>query len=150
VPKDLAVVLNGKRAGSFGDADITSFFPAKPLGCYGDGGAIFTDDSELASLLESFKVHGKGSYKYENVRIGVNSRLDTIQANLGTDTSAEGRAVSRAVLEAFTVAWGVERAPSSPTWSSESRKGLTLTRRSELRSLPARLKGSGAADESYF
>lgn len=72
--------INGKRAGSFGDADITSFFPAKPLGCYGDGGAIFTDDSELASLLESFKVHGKGSYKYDNVRIGVNSRLDTIQA----------------------------------------------------------------------
>ncbi len=72
--------INGQRAGSFGDAATTSFFPAKPLGCYGDGGAIFTDDDNLASLLESLKVHGKGSDKYDNVRIGVNSRLDTIQA----------------------------------------------------------------------
>lgn len=72
--------INGQRAGSFGNAATTSFFPAKPLGCYGDGGAIFTDDDNLASLLESLKVHGKGSDKYDNVRIGVNSRLDTIQA----------------------------------------------------------------------
>lgn len=72
--------INDQRAGSFGNAATTSFFPAKPLGCYGDGGAIFTDDDNLASLLESLKVHGKGSDKYDNVRIGVNSRLDTIQA----------------------------------------------------------------------
>lgn len=72
--------INGKKAGSFGDAATTSFFPAKPLGCYGDGGAIFTNDSELAELLQSYKVHGKGNNKYDNVRIGVNSRLDTIQA----------------------------------------------------------------------
>lgn len=72
--------INGQRAGSFGDAATTSFFPAKPLGCYGDGGAIFTNDDQLASLLESLKVHGKGEDKYDNVRIGVNSRLDTIQA----------------------------------------------------------------------
>ncbi|MGI6580671.1 MAG: DegT/DnrJ/EryC1/StrS family aminotransferase [Saccharofermentanales bacterium] len=72
--------IDGKKAGSFGDAATTSFFPAKPLGCYGDGGAIFTNDSDLAELLNSLKVHGKGSYKYDNVRIGVNSRLDTIQA----------------------------------------------------------------------
>lgn len=62
------------------DAATTSFFPAKPLGCYGDGGAIFTDDDRLAALLNSYKVHGKGEDKYDNVRIGVNSRLDTIQA----------------------------------------------------------------------
>lgn len=72
--------INGKRACSFGDAATTSFFPAKPLGCYGDGGAIFTNDDELAVLLNSLKVHGKGENKYDNVRIGVNSRLDTIQA----------------------------------------------------------------------
>ena len=72
--------IEGKKAGSFGDAATTSFFPAKPLGCYGDGGAIFTDDDELAKLLNSYKVHGKGDNKYDNVRIGVNSRLDTIQA----------------------------------------------------------------------
>ncbi len=72
--------IDGKRACSFGHAATTSFFPAKPLGCYGDGGAIFTDDDALALLLQSYKVHGKGENKYDNVRIGVNSRLDTIQA----------------------------------------------------------------------
>lgn len=73
--------LEGKKCGSFGDIATTSFFPSKPLGCYGDGGAVFTDDEEIASLLNSFKVHGKGPRgKYDNVRIGLNSRLDTIQA----------------------------------------------------------------------
>lgn len=77
--KDLVEALTTK-AGSFGDAATTSFFPAKPLGCYGDGGAIFTNNDELAELLNSLKVHGKGDNKYDNVRIGVNSRLDSIQA----------------------------------------------------------------------
>lgn len=72
--------INGKMACSFGDISTTSFFPAKPLGCYGDGGAIFTDDEELYKLMLSLRVHGKGSFKYENVRVGYNSRLDTIQA----------------------------------------------------------------------
>ncbi len=72
--------INGKKACSFGNAATTSFFPAKPLGCYGDGGAIFTNDDDLAKLLNSLKVHGKGENKYDNVRIGVNSRLDSIQA----------------------------------------------------------------------
>jgi len=72
--------INGKKAGSFGDVATTSFFPAKPLGCYGDGGAVFTDNDEYAELLRSYRVHGKGHDKYDNVRIGMNSRLDTIQA----------------------------------------------------------------------
>lgn len=72
--------INGKMACSFGDISTTSFFPAKPLGCYGDGGAIFTDDEEFYELMLSLRVHGKGSFKYENVRVGYNSRLDTIQA----------------------------------------------------------------------
>lgn len=72
--------INGKMACSFGDISTTSFFPAKPLGCYGDGGAIFTDDEEVYELMLSLRVHGKGSFKYENVRVGYNSRLDTIQA----------------------------------------------------------------------
>ena len=72
--------INGNMACSFGDISTTSFFPAKPLGCYGDGGAIFTDNDEWAELIKSYKVHGKGSDKYDNVRIGRNSRLDTIQA----------------------------------------------------------------------
>lgn len=70
----------GRVAGSIGDFATTSFFPAKPLGCYGDGGAILTDSDEHAALLMSLRFHGKGSYKYDNVRVGVNSRLDTIQA----------------------------------------------------------------------
>ena len=71
---------NCRKSGSFGDIATTSFFPAKPLGCYGDGGAVFTNNDEYASLLKSYRVHGKGSDKYDNVRIGINSRLDTIQA----------------------------------------------------------------------
>lgn len=72
--------INGKRACSFGDISTTSFFPAKPLGCYGDGGAVFTNDDDIEAYLRSIRVHGKGEYKYDNVRIGWNSRLDTIQA----------------------------------------------------------------------
>lgn len=72
--------MDGERACSFGDIATTSFFPAKPLGCYGDGGAVFTDNDEWAALIESYRVHGKGSNKYENIRLGLNSRLDTIQA----------------------------------------------------------------------
>lgn len=79
--------INGKRACSFGDISTTSFFPAKPLGCYGDGGAIFTDNDEWADLIRSICVHGKDTSnpndpnaKYNNIRIGKNSRIDTIQA----------------------------------------------------------------------
>ncbi|MGP9813671.1 DegT/DnrJ/EryC1/StrS family aminotransferase [Rhodopseudomonas sp. NSM] len=70
----------GKRLGTFGAATTTSFFPAKPLGCYGDGGAIFTDDDQLAADLRSIRVHGQGSDKYDNIRLGLTGRLDTIQA----------------------------------------------------------------------
>lgn len=72
--------INGKKACSFGEISTTSFFPAKPLGCYGDGGAIFTDDEEIYKKILSIRIHGKGSYKYDNIRVGLNSRLDTIQA----------------------------------------------------------------------
>jgi dTDP-4-amino-4,6-dideoxygalactose transaminase len=70
----------GRRLGSLGLATATSFFPAKPLGCFGDGGAIFTDDAELAEKLRSVRVHGQGSDKYDNVRLGLTGRLDTMQA----------------------------------------------------------------------
>ena len=73
--------LHGKKACSFGDISTTSFFPAKPLGCYGDGGAVFTNNDSWAELIKSFAVHGKsGDDKYNNIRLGLNSRLDTIQA----------------------------------------------------------------------
>jgi len=72
--------LNGKHPLHWVDISTTSFFPAKPLGCYGDGGAVLTDDTELSIAMDSVRIHGKGSDKYDNVRIGLNSRLDTIQA----------------------------------------------------------------------
>lgn len=83
--------INGALTCSFGDISTTSFFPAKPLGCYGDGGAIFTNNDTWAQLIRSFKVHGKGNDKYDNIQVGLNSRLDTIQA-----------AVLLAKFEAFT------------------------------------------------
>ena len=71
---------NGKKACSLADIACTSFFPAKPLGCYGDGGMCFTDDDKLAEIMKSLRIHGKGYHKYDNVRIGLNARMDTIQA----------------------------------------------------------------------
>lgn len=76
----MGALQKGERAPSFGKIGCTSFFPAKPLGCYGDGGAIFTDDDELDQKLRSILVHGKGSDKYDNIRLGLNARLDTLQA----------------------------------------------------------------------
>ncbi|MGE0846507.1 MAG: DegT/DnrJ/EryC1/StrS family aminotransferase [Flavobacteriaceae bacterium] len=73
-------VYKDRKVGSIGNVTTTSFFPAKPLGCYGDGGAIFTDDAELADVIRSLRNHGQGSDKYDNIRIGMNGRLDTIQA----------------------------------------------------------------------
>ena len=72
--------IEGREACTFGDIATTSFFPAKPVGCYGDGGAVFTNNTEWAELIDSYHVHGKGSDRYDNVRIGINSRLDSIQA----------------------------------------------------------------------
>ena len=72
--------INCQKACTFEDIATTSFFPAKPLGCYGDGGAVFTHNEDLAEVVKSLRVHGKGSDKYDNIRIGMNSRLDTIQA----------------------------------------------------------------------
>ena len=74
--------LNGKQASEWADAVTTSFFPAKPLGCYGDGGATLTNDAELADIMKSLRVHGKGTDKYDNIRIGLNARLDTLQAGI--------------------------------------------------------------------
>jgi dTDP-4-amino-4,6-dideoxygalactose transaminase len=78
--QSFGATYNGRRLGTFGQATATSFFPAKPLGCYGDGGAVMTDDDGLADALRSLRMHGQGSDKYDNVRIGLASRLDTIQA----------------------------------------------------------------------
>lgn len=78
--QSFGATLNGQKTGTLADFTTTSFFPAKPLGCYGDGGALFVENNEIAALLRSIRNHGKGKDRYDNVRIGLNSRLDTIQA----------------------------------------------------------------------
>jgi UDP-2-acetamido-2-deoxy-ribo-hexuluronate aminotransferase len=78
--QSFGATYKGKKACRFGDMAATSFFPAKPLGCYGDGGAVFCNDKEMLDILKSLRIHGQGSDKYENVRIGINGRMDTLQA----------------------------------------------------------------------
>lgn len=78
--QSFGAAIDDRRCGSFGNVATTSFFPAKPLGCFGDGGAVFTDSTHIADLIKSIRVHGKGEHKYDNIRVGINSRLDTLQA----------------------------------------------------------------------
>lgn len=108
-------VYKERRACSLGDGATTSFFPAKPLGCYGDGGAIFTNCDETAGYLRSIAVHGKGSFKYDNVRVGINSRLDTIQA-----------AVLKVKLEAFKE-YELEAVNQVAGWYTEALKDKVKT-----------------------
>ena len=111
--------IDEKRACSFGDVATTSFFPAKPLGCYGDGGALFTNNDELAELMRSIRVHGKGSMKYDNVRIGLNSRLDTLQAailsiKLKAFKTYEVEAVNEIAMEYSKLLSNIVRTPLIP------------------------------------
>ena len=78
--QSFGATYHGKKTGALADVAATSFFPAKPLGCYGDGGAVLTDNEELADMMRSIRVHGQGKNKYDNVRIGINGRMDTLQA----------------------------------------------------------------------
>ncbi|MGQ0433339.1 MAG: DegT/DnrJ/EryC1/StrS family aminotransferase, partial [Microthrixaceae bacterium] len=78
--QSLGATWRGRRAGAIGDIACTSFFPSKPLGAYGDGGAILTDDDDVADIVRSLRAHGRGDHKYEIARVGINGRLDTIQA----------------------------------------------------------------------
>lgn len=78
--QSFGAVYRGRKVGTIGDLTATSFFPAKPLGCYGDGGAVLTNDDALAEIIRSLRVHGQGTDKYDNVRVGINGRLDTLQA----------------------------------------------------------------------
>ena len=114
--------LEGQPVGSLAEATATSFFPAKPLGCYGDGGAVFTDDDGLADVLRSLRVHGKGTDKYDTVRIGVNSRLDTIQAavllaklTVFDDEIAARERIAGRYSASFVELHGVELPPSDPS-----------------------------------
>jgi UDP-2-acetamido-2-deoxy-ribo-hexuluronate aminotransferase len=149
--------INGKKACSFGDAATTSFFPAKPLGCYGDGGAIFTNDDELAELLNSLKVHGKGDNKYDNVRIGVNSRLDSIQAavlnvKLTAFIEHELEDVNRVYRLYTEKLKGIVETPVIPEGyvSSFAQYTIKLKNKEERDALQAKLKEEGIPSMIYY
>lgn len=149
--------INGKTACGFGDISTTSFFPAKPLGCYGDGGAVFTDDDEIAKLLESIRVHGKGEMKYDNVRIGLNSRLDTIQAAV---LSVKLKAFAdyeltdiNDVADKYTAALsGIVKTPVVPEgfYSSWAQYTIQLKDKETRDSLQASLKEKGIPSMVYY
>ena len=147
----------GRRLGTFGLATATSFFPAKPLGCYGDGGAIFTDDAELAETLRSIRVHGQGSDKYDNVRLGLTGRLDTMQAAILIEKLKifdDEIAARNAVAERYARGLGnvVDRAARSPAAAPRSgrstrsgcRKAATAT------AFAAALKAQGVPTAIYY
>jgi dTDP-4-amino-4,6-dideoxygalactose transaminase len=145
--------INGRKACSFGDISTTSFFPAKPLGCYGDGGALFTDNDNYAALLRSLRVHGKGSDKYDNVRLGLNSRLDTLQAAVLQvklrHFDEEMVAVNRIAEKYNTLLKGKVTIPEIPegTISSWAQYTIQTDNRDELQ---ARLKAAGIPSMVYY
>ena len=154
--QSLGATYKGRNVGTFGDVTTTSFFPAKPLGCYGDGGAIFTDDDDAAAILKSLRVHGQGSDKYDNVRIGMNARLDTIQAavlseKLGIfadETAARNRVAARyaALLDGLV---SVPRLPAGLTsvWAQYT---VRLSRGDDRDAVAAQLKAAGVPTAVYY
>ena len=151
--------INGRRACSFGDIATTSFFPAKPLGCYGDGGALFTDRDDWARLADSYRVHGKGSQKYDNVRIGLNSRLDTLQAailqvKLRAFRDSELDAVNRIAARYTDLLRDDEgiRTPITPAGftSSWAQYTLRLPSREQRDALQSWLKEQGIPTMVYY
>jgi len=149
--------INGKRACSFGDISTTSFFPAKPLGCYGDGGAVFTNDDRIAELLESIRVHGKGEMKYDNVRIGLNSRLDTMQAailSIKLETFKEYEVVDvNKVADKYTeLLEGVVKTPIVPEnfYSSWAQYTIQLNNNEVRDGLQSALKEAGIPSMVYY
>lgn len=145
--------IRGKRACSFGDISTTSFFPAKPLGCYGDGGALFTNDDRYADLLRSLRVHGKGTDKYDNVRLGLNSRLDTLQAAILQvklrHFDDELKAVNRVAAKYNSLLSGKVIIPEIPSGivSSWAQYTIQTPNRDDLQ---ARLKAAGVPAMVYY
>lgn len=145
--------IRGKHACSFGDIGTTSFFPAKPLGCYGDGGALFTNDDRYADLLRSLRVHGKGTDKYDNVRLGLNSRLDTLQAAILQvklrHFDDELKAVNRVAAKYSQLLAGKAQTPVVPEGYTSSWAQYTI--QTENRDdLQARLKAAGVPAMVYY
>lgn len=149
--------IGTRQACSFGNAATTSFFPAKPVGCYGDGGAIFTNSDETASYLRSIRVHGKGDYKYDNVRIGWNSRLDTIQAailmvKLKAFQESELAAVNKAASIYTKKLQGIVKTPVIPgdMFSSWAQYTITLDTEKQRDALQQALKEKGIPTMVYY
>lgn len=148
--------ISGKKACSFGDISTTSFFPAKPLGCYGDGGALFTNSDNYADLIRSLRVHGKGTDKYDNVRLGLNSRLDTLQAAVLQvklrHFDEELAAVNRVADKYNCLLQGKVKTPKVPVemgWCTSSWAQYTIQadNRDEIQ---ARLKAAGIPSMVYY
>jgi len=146
-----------RKACSFGDISITSFFPAKPLGCFGDGGAIFTDSDEWAEIINSLKVHGKGSSKYDNVRIGLNSRLDTLQAAIlqpkfNAFKEYELDKVNEASIFYSKNLKGLVKTPNIPDgyYSSWAQYTIILENRGQRDGLQEFLKENGVPSMVYY
>ena len=149
--------IGDKRACSFGDISTTSFFPAKPLGCYGDGGAVFTDNDEWAALVDSYRVHGKGKEKYDNVRIGMNSRLDTLQAAIlrikfKAFWEYELTDINKAAAKYTEKLQGKVKTPVIPEgyYSSWAQYTIQLGSKEERDALQARLKEQGIPTMIYY
>ena len=149
--------IGERKACSFGDAATTSFFPAKPLGCYGDGGAIFTNDDQVADYLKSIRVHGKGSFKYDNIRIGWNSRLDTLQAavlkvKFDAFVKYELDSVNQAAATYTEVLSDIVRTPVIPEnyYSSWAQYTIQLKSKEERDGLQQYLKENGIPSMVYY
>lgn len=149
--------IGDSLACSFGDIATTSFFPAKPLGCYGDGGALFTDNDEWADLMRSIRVHGKGTMKYDNVRIGLNSRLDTIQAailsvKLKAFKEYEVEAVNKAAEQYTALLKDTVTVPVVPEgfYSSWAQYTIQLKDREQRDKLQQVLKDNGIPSMIYY
>lgn len=145
--------IDGKRAGSFGTYTTTSFFPAKPLGGFGDGGAVFTEDAATARLLRSLRAHGKGEDRYDNVRIGINSRLDTLQAAILLEKLSifeEELAARDGVAERYSDA--LEASLTTPVLEPGRRSSWAqyTLRHPERDRLMAALKGEGIPSAIYY
>lgn len=160
VLEDAAQAFGGmagnKKTCSFGDISTTSFFPAKPLGCYGDGGAVFTNDDTWAKLVRSLRVHGKGSDKYDNIYIGMNSRLDTIQAAVLIEKlhflEDEIAACNRVAIKYDEQLSGVVKTPVvlDNMRSSWAQYTVCLQDKEERDKVMARLKADGIPSAVYY
>lgn len=149
--------IREKLACSFGDISTTSFFPAKPLGCYGDGGAIFTNNNQLAELIKSLRIHGKGTDKYDNIRIGMNSRLDTIQAailkvKLKAFKQYEVEDINKAAKRYTEMLDGVVKTPLVPDefLSSWAQYSILLENKEQRNGLQAFLKENDIPSMIYY